>query len=84
VKVDHENMLELSDRFHKLKIDSRLEIAFEGTPRGFAVPSYSVYNHQSAAGIVIFELETRVTARYIPLAAEYKDVEIAQIPELLP
>jgi hypothetical protein len=72
-KVDHENVLELSDRYHNLEIDSRLEIAFEGTSKGFAVPSYSVYNHLSMAGIVIFELETRVTARYILLAAEYKD-----------
>jgi hypothetical protein len=69
-------VLELSDRFRNLEIDSRLEIAFEGNPKGFAIPSYSVYNHKSMAGIVIFELETRVTARYSPLAAEYKDVEI--------
>jgi len=26
--------------------------------------------------MVIFEVETRVTARYIPQAAEYKDLEI--------
>jgi hypothetical protein len=44
-------------------------------PIGFVVASNSVYN-QSTVGIVIFELETRVTARYILLAAEYKDVEI--------
>ena len=44
-KVDHENVL---------KIDSRIKTAFEGEPKGFAVPSYSVYNHQSTAGIVIF------------------------------
>jgi hypothetical protein len=77
-KVDNENVLELSDRFCNLEIDSRLEIAlaFEGKPKGFAVPSYSVYNHQSRAGIVICERETQVTARYIPLVAEYKDVEI--------
>lgn len=69
-------MLELSDRFLNLEIDSRLEIAVEEKYRGFAVPLYSVYNHHLTAGIVIFELEMRVTARYIPLAVEYKDVEI--------
>ena len=49
-------MLELSDRFQNLEIDSRLEIGFEGKPRGFEVPSFAVYNHQSEHGIVIFEV----------------------------
>ena len=64
-KVNPEKVLDLSDRFRHLEVDSRLEIAFEGKPKKFVVPSYSVYNHQSEDGIVIFELETRVTARYM-------------------
>jgi hypothetical protein len=72
MNVDHENVLESSDRFRNLDIDSRLKMAFEGKPKGFAVLSYSVYNHQSMARIVIFEFETRVTARYIPLAVDIK------------
>ena len=75
-KVNPDKVLELSDRFRYLEVDSRLEIAFEGKPKKFAVPSYSVYNHQSEDGIVIFELETRVTARYIPLDTEYQEIEI--------
>jgi hypothetical protein len=59
-----------------LEIDSRLEIGFEGKPRNFEVPSFAVYNHQSEYGIVIFEVETRVTSRYIPPGAEYKELEI--------
>jgi hypothetical protein len=69
-------VLELSDRFRNLEVDSRLEIAFEGKPKGFTVPSYSVYNHQSEDGIVIFEVETRVVARHIPPGVEYNDFEI--------
>jgi hypothetical protein len=42
-----------------------LDIAFEEKPKSFAVPSYLVYNHYSEYGIVIFELEISVTARYI-------------------
>jgi hypothetical protein len=63
---DPDRVLELSDRFRNLEVDSRLEIAFEGKPKGITVPSYSVSNHQSEDGIVIFEVETRVVARHIP------------------
>jgi len=59
--INPSKVLELSDRFQNLEIDSRLEIGFEGKPRGFEVPSFAVYNHQSEHGIVIFEVETRVT-----------------------
>jgi hypothetical protein len=59
-----------------LEIDSKLEIGFGGKPTGFDVPSFSVYNHQSENRIVIFERETRVTARYIPPGVVYKDLEI--------
>jgi hypothetical protein len=75
-KLNPERVIEFSDRFRNLEVGSRLEITFEGKPTGFEVPSYSVCNHQSEYGIVTFELETRVTARYIPPGAEYKDLEI--------
>ena len=74
--INPSKVLKLSDRFQNLDIDSRLEIVFEGKPRGFEVPSFAVYNHQSEHGIVIFEVETRVTARYIPPGAEYSELEI--------
>jgi hypothetical protein len=81
-RINPERVIELSDRFWNLEVDSRLEIAFEGKPIGFEVPSYSVYNHQSEYGIGVFELEARVTARYIPPGAEYKDLEIER-PDFL-
>jgi len=49
-------VLELSDRFLNLEINSRLEIGFEGNPRRFEVPYFAVYKHQSEHGIVIFEV----------------------------
>jgi hypothetical protein len=69
-------VIELSIRFQRLEVDSRLEIAFEGKPKGFVVPSYRVYNHRSQYGLVIFQLETRVVSRYIRPDEEYKDFEI--------
>jgi hypothetical protein len=77
-RVNPEKVLDLSDRFRHLEVGSRLEILFEGKPKKFVVPSYSVYNHQSEDGIVIFELETRVTDRYIPPVTEYQEIEIGR------
>jgi hypothetical protein len=78
--INPERVIELSDRFRNLEVDSRHEIAFERKPIGFEVPSNTVYNHHPEYGIVMFELETRVTARYIPPGAEYKDLEIERKP----
>jgi hypothetical protein len=44
--------------------------------QNFEVPSFAVYNHESEYGKVIFEVETRVTSRYIPPGAEYNELEI--------
>lgn len=59
-----------------MEIDSRLEIGFEAKPKNFEAPSFSVYNHQLEYGIVIFEVEMRIAARYIPPDAQYKELEI--------
>ena len=75
-RINPSKVLEVSDRFQNLEIDSRLEIGFEGKSRGFEAPFFAVYNHQSEHGIVIFEVETWVTARYIPPGAEYSELEI--------
>jgi len=53
-----------------------LEIGFEGKPIGSQAPSFALYNHQSEHGIVIFEVETQVMARYIPPGAECRELEI--------
>jgi hypothetical protein len=74
--IDSKKVTELSDRFRNLEVDSRLEIAFKGKPKGFAAPSHAVFTHQSEYGVVIFEVETRVTSRYISPDAEYQELEI--------
>jgi len=75
-KVDINKVTELSDIFRNLEVDSRLEIVFKGKPKGFKVPSHAVFTHQSEYGLVIFEVETRVTSRYIPPVAECLEVKI--------
>jgi hypothetical protein len=67
---------DLSDRFRNVEVDSRLENVFKGKPKGFEVPSHSVFTHQSEYGVVIFEIETRVTARYIPPGADFPILDI--------
>ena len=64
--VEIDKVTELSDRFRNLEVDCSLEIMFKGKPKGFEVPSHAVFTHQSEYGQVIFEVETRVTSRYIP------------------
>ena len=73
-KVDINKVKELSDRFRNLEVDSRLEIVFKGKPKGFDVSSHAVFTHQSEYGLVIFEVETRVTSRYtgfVPKVMKY-------------
>jgi hypothetical protein len=67
---------DLSDKFRNLEVDSILEIVFKGKPKEFEVPSHSMFTHQSEYGLVIFEVETRVTARYIPPGADFQILEI--------
>ena len=52
--VDIDKYTELSDKFRKLEVDSRLEIVFKGKPKVFEVPSHAVFTHQSEYGQVIF------------------------------
>ena len=75
-EIDIGKVTELSDMFRNLEVDSRLDIAFKGKPKGSAASSQSVFTHQSEYGLVIFEVETRVTSRYIPPGAEYQALEI--------
>jgi hypothetical protein len=76
--IDPRKVTELSDRFRNLEVDSRLEIVFKGKPKRFEAPSHSVFTHQSEYGLVIFEVETRVTSWYIPPGAEYSELEIVR------
>jgi hypothetical protein len=69
----------IDDHAHKcqhLEVDSRLEIAFEGKPKGFQAPSYKVFTNENSNGTVVFDVETRVVQRYITPGCTYNDLEI--------
>jgi hypothetical protein len=59
-----------------LEVDSRLEIAFEGKPKGFQAPSYKVFTNENPNGTVVFDVGTRIVQRYITPGCTYKDLEI--------
>ena len=40
-------------KFHHLKVDSRLEIAFAGKPKGYKVPNYKIYKYENSEGLAI-------------------------------
>jgi hypothetical protein len=70
-QINPQRVVELSDRFRNLEIDSGPAIGFEEKLKGFEAP-FSVYNHQSENGIMIFDVGARVTARYIPQVQSIK------------
>jgi hypothetical protein len=60
-----------------LTVESRLEIAFAGRPRGFRVPNYKIYKYEHSEGLaVVFEVETRLIKRYIPPHCDFDILEI--------
>jgi hypothetical protein len=59
-----------------LEFDYMVQIVFKGKPKEFAAPSHVVFTHNSEYWSVIFEVETRITARHIPPGAEYKEIDI--------
>jgi hypothetical protein len=64
-------------KFHHLTVESRLEIAFAGRPRGFKVPNYKIYKYEHSEGLaVVFEVETRLIKRYIPPHCEFDTLEV--------
>jgi hypothetical protein len=57
--------------------NSRLEIAFEGRPKGYKSPNYKVYKYEYSQGlVVIFEVEVHRVRRYIPPNCDYDPLEI--------
>jgi hypothetical protein len=75
-KSDPQRVTEFAHNFEHLGVDSRLDIAFEGKPRGFEAPSYKVFTNETPAGTVIFDVETRLIERFIAPGFEYQDLEI--------
>lgn len=64
-------------KFRNLAVESRLEIAFAGRPKGFKVPNYKIYKYEHLEGLsVVFEVETRLIKRYIPLNRDFDVLEV--------
>jgi hypothetical protein len=54
-----------------------LEIAFAGKPKGYKVPNRTVYKYEHSEGVsVVFEIETRLIARFIPPNYEFDVIEV--------
>ena len=63
--------------FLHLNVDSRLEIAFAGKPKGYKVPNCNIYKYEHSEGLTIaFEVETRLIRRYIPPHCEFDLIEV--------
>jgi hypothetical protein len=63
-------------KFRNLNVDSCVEIAFAGKPKGYKVPNY-LYKYEHSEGLSIaFEVETRVIRRYIPPHNEFDLIEV--------
>jgi hypothetical protein len=75
-KIDPARVDEHTHKFKHLEVDSRLEIAFKGKPKGFQAPSYKVFTNDNPNGTVVFDVETRIVQRYITPGCTYKDLEI--------
>jgi hypothetical protein len=69
--------IEPRDKFCNLKVESRLEIAFVGRPKGLKIPHYNFYRYELSEGFaVVFEVETQLIKRYITPYSEFDLVEV--------
>jgi hypothetical protein len=75
-KVSPDRIDDHTHKFQHLVVESRLEIAFKGTPKGFQAPSYKVFTNENSNGTVVFDVETRIVQRYITPGCTYNDLEI--------
>jgi hypothetical protein len=74
--ISPERIDDHAHKFKRLEVDSRLEIAFAGTPKGFQAPFYKVFTNENPNGTVVFDVQTRIGQRYITPGCTYKDLEI--------
>ena len=66
-----------NDKFRNLVVESRLEIAFAGRPKGFKVPYYKINKYEHSEGLaVVFEVETRIIKIYIPPHCDFDVLEV--------
>jgi hypothetical protein len=70
-RIDLREIAPHNHKFRTLTASSRLEVAFEGIPKGYKIPYYKTYKYDHSKVLVVhFELEVRLIKRYIPPNAE--------------
>ena len=76
-QIDVSHIESHNHKFLHLNVDSRLEIAFASKPKGYKVTNYNIYKYEHSEGLAIaFEVETRLTRRYIPPHREFDLIEL--------
>jgi hypothetical protein len=64
-------------KFSRLAMDSRLQITFMGKPSRFQAPSFKIYKYELIESLsVIFEVEVRITRRFINPGYLYEELNI--------
>jgi hypothetical protein len=75
--IDVSNFEPHTHKFSNLAVESRLEIAFAGRPRGYKVPNCKLYMYEYAEVLsVVYDIETRLITRYIPPHCEFDLIEV--------
>jgi hypothetical protein len=71
-------------KFRNLTVESRLEIAFAGGPRGYKVPNSTIYKYAYSEGLaVVFEIKTRLITRYVTPHSVFDLIEVERTDTLL-
>ena len=70
-------------KFRNVVVESLLEIAFAGRPKGFRDPNYKIYTYEhSECLVVVFEVKTLLIKRYIPPHCDFDILEIERTDSL--
>jgi len=76
-QIDTKYIDQHNHKFSNLTVESPLEIAFVGKPRGLKVPNHQLYKYElSERSAVVFEVETGLIKRYIPPHCDFDVLEI--------
>lgn len=75
-KISPERIDKHAYKFKHLEVGSRLQIAFEGKPKGFQVPLHKVFTNEGQNGTLVFYVEIRIVQRYITPGCTYNNLEM--------
>jgi hypothetical protein len=76
-QIDISHIEQLNHKFRNLNVESLLDIAVAGRPKGYRVPNCNIYKYEYSEGLaVVFELETRLTKRHVPPHCDFDLIEV--------